>query len=302
MKLLAKFNLIFLSVLGLGLGVAILLASNFLREQAKAQVLQQASLMMQTTLATRAYTTEQIKPLLKADQRYRDRFLPQQVPAYAATEMFNNLHKRYSDYAYKEATLNPTNLRDRATDWEADVINRFRNKPDQKEYVGERNTPDGSRSLFLARPIRIQDPACLECHSVPSRAPISMVHQYGPNNGFGWLPNEIIGAQVVSVPMSVPFQIADKALRTLTIYLVILGLLALGILDLVLIATVIRPVAKLSRMADDISQGRLHVEELAVTGRDEISVLALAFNRMQRSLSSAMKMLESEDEDETGRH
>lgn len=298
MKLLVKFNLIFLLVFGVGLAIAIWLASNFLRENAKEQVLEQANLMMQTTLSTRTYTTRQIKPLLVNDQRRKDQFLPQQVPAYAATEIFNDLHKRYPDYAYKEATLNPTNLRDRATDWEADVIYRFRNKADQTQYTGERITPDGSQSLFLARPIRIADPACLECHSVPNRAPATMIRQYGPNNGFGWRMQEVIGAQIVSIPMSLPLQIANRALKTAIIYLVVLGVFTLLILDAVLIATVIRPVAKMAQLADEISQGKLHVEELSVKGRDEISVLGLAFNRMQRSLARAMQMLEGEGENQ----
>lgn len=72
-----------------------------------------------------------------------------------------------------------------------------------------------------------------------------------------------------------------------------MAIVTLLVLDLVLIATVIRPVAKLSRMADDISQGNLEVEDLPVRGRDEISILAVSFNRMQRSLAHAMKMLES---------
>jgi HAMP domain-containing protein len=36
----------------------------------------------------------------------------------------------------------------------------------------------------------------------------------------------------------------------------------------------------------------MDVPELAVHGRDEISMLAAAFNRMHRSLSTALKMLE----------
>ena len=74
------------------------------------------------------------------------------------------------------------------------------------------------------------------------------------------------------------------------------ALLADPSVDAVLIATVIRPVAKMAKLADEISQGNLHVEELSVKGRDEISVLGLAFNRMQRSLARAMRMLEGEDE------
>ncbi|MGC2658406.1 MAG: DUF3365 domain-containing protein [Bryobacteraceae bacterium] len=296
MKLLARFNLIFIAVLGLGLSVAIWLASNFLRANAKEEVLAQANLMMETTLSTRTYTATQIQPLLNKKQAHDSTFLPQTVPAYAATEIFNNLRKRYPDYAYKEATLNPTNPRDRATDWEADVVNQFRNNPSLKTFQGERSTPTG-KSLYLARPLQITNPACLECHSTPAAAPVSMIKQYGPDNGFGWKPNEIIGAQIVSVPESLPLDVADRALKTFVIYMIGLAVVIILILDIVLVMTVIRPVAKLSHMADDISQGKLATEDLPISGRDEISVLASSFNRMQRSLARAMKMLEGDQEE-----
>lgn len=295
MKLLARFNLIFILIFGIGTVVAVWFAYIFLRNDAKQQVLAQANLMMETTLATRAYTTDQIKPLLQKVQAHDAVFLPQTVPAYSATQVFNYLHKKNPDYAYKEATLNPTNPIDRATDWEADVVNRFRDDPTQKEIFGERNTPVG-KSLFLAHPLSVTEPSCLECHSTPSAAPASMIRQYGPNNGFGWNLHEIIGAQIVSVPETLPVKIADRALKTLIAYLVIIAVIALIVLDGVLIATVIRPVRRLSRVADEISQGKTDIEDIPVKGRDEISVLAASFNRMQRSLVRAMKLLESEDE------
>jgi protein-histidine pros-kinase len=255
----------------------------------------QARVMMETTFATRAYTSEQIEPLLVKQQRRDSRFLPQTVPAFSAIEVFDYLHQRNPDYAYKEATLNPTNPRDRPADWEADVINAFRNNKDRKDFVGERDTPTG-RSFYYARPLRVTNRACLECHSTPAAAPVSMIRQYGPNNGFGWQLNDIIGAQIVSVPESVPLQIAGTALKKLVLYLVVIAVITLLILDSVLVVTVIRPVARLSQMADKISQGKLDVEDLPVKGRDEISLLASSFNRMQRSLSRAMKMLESDKE------
>jgi HAMP domain-containing protein len=297
MKLLTRFNLIFIVVFGLGLSVAVWLAYDFLRKDAKSRVLEQAKLMMQTTLATRDYTSEQIQPLLVKEQRHDAKFLAQTVPAYSAVEVFNYLHQRNPEYAYKEATLNPTNPRDRASDWEADVVNTFRNDKDKTDLVGERDTPTG-KSLFFARPLRVSSPSCLECHSTPGVAPVSMIRQYGPDNGFGWQDNEIIGAQIVSVPESLPLQMADQALKTMIVYLAIIALVTLLILDTALVVTVIRPVGKLSEMADKISQGKLDVEELPVRGRDEISVLACSFNRMQRSLVRAMKMLESGKEGE----
>jgi protein-histidine pros-kinase len=41
-----------------------------------------------------------------------------------------------------------------------------------------------------------------------------------------------------------------------------------------------------------VSLGEAGVEEYEKKGSDEISVLSAAFNRMRRSLDSAMKMLE----------
>jgi HAMP domain-containing protein len=295
MKLLARFNLIFITIFGIGTVLAVWFAYSFLRTNAKNEVLEQARLMMETTLATRSYTAVQIKPLLNKVQARDKQFLPQTVPAYSATQVFAYLHKRNPEYSYKEATLNPTNLDDRASDWEADVVNIFRGESSRTEVIGERDTPTG-RSLYYARPLTIDSPACLECHSVPAAAPPAMVRQYGSNNGFGWKLHQVIGAQIVSVPESLPVKIADQALRTLIIYFVGVALIVLVVLDAVLIATVIRPVARLSRAADGISQGKLEVEDLPAQGKDEISTLAASFNRMQRSLVRAMRMLENEDD------
>ncbi len=267
-----------------------LLSFSFLRTEAREQVIEQARLMIQTSIATRHYTEKQIKPLLETRTELRRNFLPQTVPAYSATEVFNYVHEHYPDYSYKEATLNPTNLRDRAVDWETDLVNSFRNHADQKEIIGERQTPTGL-SLFLARPLRITDPACLECHSPPDKAPASLIHEYGANNGFGWHLNDVIGAQVISVPNSLPEKIARRGATQLVAYLVAIALATLVVLDVVLYLTVLRPVGRISKMADEISHGNLEVEELPVKGKDEISVLASSFNRMHRSLARAMEML-----------
>lgn len=64
------------------------------------------------------------------------------------------------------------------------------------------------------------------------------------------------------------------------------------ILNLMLHFIVIKPVRAMSAKADEISLGNLAVEELQVTGSDEIASLGRSFNRMHRSLSNAVKMLD----------
>ena len=311
MRLLAKFSLIFAVVFGLGLAAAAFLFHDSLQRSAREQVLHEAQIMMETALAMRNYTTEQIRPVMnEISQPYdahavdpisricareaaaRSVFRPQTVPAFAATEIFNYLRKKYPDYFYKEASLNPTNPRNRVVDWEEDILNVFRNRPDLALLDGERMTPLG-KSLFLARPMRATK-SCLECHATPGDAPQDMVKLYGPANGFGWRENEIIAAQIVSVPVSLPVQMANRSFRRLLVSLVALGFVTLLVLDVLLYFTVVRPVSRLARRADEISRGQMNVPELPVKGRDEVSILAASFNRMHRSLATAIKLLEQQ--------
>ena len=290
MKLIWKFNLVLLSIFLIGFLTAGAVSYRVLQNNAREEILQHARLMMEAALASRAYTNTQIKPLLDTQLKYT--FLPQSVPAYAATEQFNDIRKTHKDYSYKEATLNPTNPRDRANDWEADVVNIFRQAPDTPEVIGERDTPTG-RSLYLARPIQIKNGACLVCHSTIDAAPKTMVDLYGSANGFGWKLNEVIGAQLVSVPMSVPIERANATLRTFLLSLAAVFLATFVLLNLMLHTIVIRRVTKLAAIADQVSLGNMEAGEFQSKSKDEIGVLTEALGRMKTSLIQAMKMLET---------
>jgi methyl-accepting chemotaxis protein len=290
MKLLTKFNLVLLVFFGASGIIIAHLAYQFLMGNARAQVLQQAELMMASASSTRTYTSEQIKPLLLKNPEHEITFLPQTVPAFAATTIFNSMRKSYPDYSYREATLNPTNLIDRADDWETDIIRYFADHPNDKKLVGERETPTG-RQLYLARPLAVQA-SCLECHSTPDVAPAAMIKTYGNQNGFGWKLNQIIAAQVVSVPMSLPIQVADSAYKRLILFLIVTFLVTIAALDTALYLIVIQPLHRVSQSADRISKGDTDLPELEVKGRDEIANVTSSFNRMHVSLAKALKMLE----------
>jgi protein-histidine pros-kinase len=289
MKLAVKFNLVFLAVFAAGLASAAYLSHDLLVRDAREETLQNARLIMETASASRTYTTTQIAPLLKIASQ--STFLPQTVPAYGATEELNLLRAKFPDYAYKEATLNPTNLRDRAVDWEADIVNRFRQYPKQLEILGDRDTPSGP-SLYLARPIQIGDATCLECHSTVDVAPKSMLAKYGPANGFGWKLGDIVGAQIVSVPATIPLKRAEGALRTFMAFLGTMLLALLAALNVMLRVIVVHPVMRLAKAADDVSLGNIGAPDLPTTGRDELSLLAQSFNRMKKSLTHAFKLLD----------
>ena len=289
MGLRLKFNLVLIAVFAIGIACSAWISKRILDRNAQDEVARNADLMMEAALAVRSYTNGQVKPNLEL-QLMRV-FLPQSVPAYAATEVFNNLRQKYPEYSYKEATLNPTNPRDKTVEWEADLVTQFRNNPELTEASGIRETPNGP-SLFRARPLKIPNEKCLVCHDTVGRAPPSMISLYGPANGFGWKLNEIVGAQIISVPMAVPLAKADAAFRTFVTSLIAVFLLAFVVLNITLSVMVIRPIVRMSRAADEVSTGNLQIPEFAVTSKDEIGVLATSFNRLRRSLEKAMKLLE----------
>jgi HAMP domain-containing protein len=289
MKLLVKFNLVLFFLFAVGFLVAGYVSRGLLQRNAKQEIVENARIMIEAALAVRQYTNTQIKPLLQTQVKYS--FLPQQVPAYSANQYFNQLRKTFPDYAYKEATLNPTNPVDRAADWEADIVHYFQHSTDQTELVGERDTPNG-RTLYIARPMKIYDAKCLDCHDTPQRAPATMIDRYGSDNGFGWKLNDILTAQIISAPMQLPIQRARTTFKVFMVSLAAVFALIVIALNAMLVLLIIRPVTRLSKVADEVSLGNMGVPEFQVSGKDEITVLAESFARMRKSLARAMKMLE----------
>lgn len=288
MGLRLKFNLVLLLVFALGLAVTGVVSRHLLQQNAREEVLRTAGVMMAAALAMREYTVSQVRPRLRPMD---EEFFPQSVPAYAATEILAKLHDKYPNYAYKEAALNPTNPRDRAVGWESDIINDFRNNQGRTEFAGVRDTPSGP-SLYLARPLQITDPNCLACHTTAATAPPSMVKLYGSGNGFGWKHNEIIGAQIVSVPMSLPIEKANTVLLSFMASLTAVFALLFIILNLMLSVLIVRPIRTMSVAANRISVGELDIPELPESGKDEVALLAKAFNRMRRSLEKAISLID----------
>jgi HAMP domain-containing protein len=290
MGLKAKFNLVMLAAFLVGLALAASLSYTIVQRDARAEVLQQARIMIDAASAVRGYTDREVGPLLAAQNSLR--FLPQTIPFFAAQTVLRGLPARYHDYAYKEAALNPMNPADRATDWQADIINAFQRDPTRPDLTVERDTPDGP-TLNLARPIKVNSKGCLSCHSTPQNAPSSLIDLYGTAHGFGWKPDQIVGAQIVTVPTTVAY---TKALH---LFVVLMGGMAavfavtLLLLNLLLHFLIVRPVRKISAVANEVSLGNLDIPEYQPRGRDEIASLASSFNRMRRSLMGALRMLET---------
>jgi HAMP domain-containing protein len=283
----AKFNLLMLAVTIIGAGLFALAANPLIDAIAREEVLQSARIMMDGAAGARKYTAEQITPLLK--DRMEHHFYPQAVSAYGAKRAIDVIEAQYPDYTYREAALNPTNPQDRASDWEADIINDFRANPGKAEIALERSTPTG-KFIELARPL-VTKQACLECHSTAAAAPRSMIAIYGGQNGFGWKLNEVSAAQVVSVPIHASAVRAGHIRRLFVLPFACLILLMYVTINLLLHFVVIRPIKRIAETAEAVSMGNINTPEYEYGASDEIGRLSLSFTRMHRSVAEAFRML-----------
>ena len=287
----AKFNLLMLVIAAIGVGLFALAAEPLVNAVAREEVLQSSRIMMESAAGARKYTSEQDRAILKP--QIGDTY-PQSVSAYAAKRNFDVIHDKFPDYMYREAALNPSNPQDRASDWEQTSSTSSGAHPDKKEISVERATATGAM-LELARPL-VNKPACLECHNTAATAPASMVALYGSENGFGWKAGEIIGAQIVSVPMSASAVRAEH-IRKLFL-LPFLGFLALLFISMnvLLHFVVIRPMEKIAENAEAVSMGKIDTPEIHLHRRDQVrparSVLQPDAAEPCRSLQDARRVSE----------
>ena len=294
LKLGTKLNLLLLLIFMVIVATSGWALSISLGHQAEQIVTDKALLLMEAMTSVREYTDTQINPQLAPRLEKETRFLPQTVPGYSAREVFDKLRKRdeYSDFFYKEATLNPTNLRDKADRFETPIIERFRKQSTLKEVRGYRSFPSGD-VFYVARPLVVTDQSCLKCHTIPQAAPKSQIATYGSENGFGWKLNEIVGAQVLSVPAAKVFSEARRLQFHVIGILIVLYLIAILLINLFLKLAVTKPLKQMAQLSKKVSTGNME-GEFEHYANDEIGILADSLNRMKISLKMAMDMLNSE--------
>lgn len=89
-------NLVMLLVFSVGMAVSAWVSHRLLDDNAKQETLRGAGLMMESALTVRGDTVNQVKPLLEPQPA--ETFLPQTMPARAATEILGALPAKYLEF------------------------------------------------------------------------------------------------------------------------------------------------------------------------------------------------------------
>lgn len=295
LKLASKFTLLLSGVFIISIVISGIILLQAIQQKAESEVTYQGRLLMEMMNSVRDYTSQRVNPLLAYRLENEPKFIPETVPAFSATEVFKNFSKTpiYQEFRYKEAVINPTNIRDKADDFETRITEDFRQQLKVKERAGFRNL-GGEKVFYDTRPIRINKASCLRCHSSPAVAPKSLLATYGSEQGFGWKLNDIIGVQIIYVPAEKVFTIAHRYLAlVMGIFMAIFALVIL-LINFLLKKTVVQPIRPMARLAQKISTEQFSAdkdEEFDITSlgkvvknSDELGQLARLFQQMAHAV------------------
>jgi HAMP domain-containing protein len=303
LRLSAKFSVVLLGVLVLSVALSTVVLWQILRRQAENNVTNRAEVALGMINAVRGYTSDDVRPTVTGlESAATTDFTPVQVPAFSARATFEQFQKNgaYTDFRFKEASLNPQNPNNLADNFESELLASFAAQPSTKELSGFR-TRDGQRVFYIARPLLVSSKSCLDCHGDPANAPKALLTAYGDQNGFGWHVGDLIAAQVIYVPAGQVISDAQRSLLLLGGIFVGISAVILAMINFWLKPTVIHPVEKIAGVAELITQGSLDAPACAnqdlgdVAQRaDELGQLARVFQNMCREVYAREERLRQE--------
>lgn len=292
MRLETRFAGIIASCFVFGICTAGYISYRLEARQAREEVKQKADMVLETAMAVRAYTSEEVALQALDD---KGSFHAAQVPSFAAQSAMRRLAQKLPEYQYRESSLNPTNLNDRATDWEVGLLRAFQADPQRTELSGELGAGQ-DRQYYVARPIRMGSPACLYCHSTPEAAPKAMVARYGAGNGFGWRMGDVVGLQLVRVSTAPAEAKAFNSVVVTIGSITSVFVLAAAVMLLLLRRHVTSPLEALTRVALatslDKPLDRSQDDIPLPPGHGQFEELQRAIQRLKASMDHALRLIE----------
>ncbi len=297
-----RLNLLLLGVLLPGLLLATLITFLVERRQVHEDLYDEASFLLDMLNATRTYTDKEVRPLLKGDgyDDQADFHLPE-VPSYASRRVVELMlemtdddeggHGRWQGYKVHEAVRTPMNEKNLAAGWEVELIDTFDGDDAPQEIRGKRTDRHGNDIVFLARPIVIPDGgSCSDCHAKKSAAPASMKNLYPGGRAYGWLAGQVVGADVVILPLTQARDDVRRSVALLVVSLVSIFALLFIVLNAVVVRDLARPLRTTLRATERLSLGQGPVEELDEEAKAEFGLLNAAINRLGRSLRRSIEL------------
>ena len=285
MELITKINIIFSGIFIIGLFIIGPILYRIEMTKAKHEVSHEAEIISSLAAAVREYTSEKIWPYfikLGSDDSEESLFI-QMIPDYVANSVFGIFAQKFPKYTYKAVAMDPTNPDNRPNGLEVDAIRYYQRNPEAARMSYNVKIKE-ENFLCLTYPLKVNDKRCLTCHSDPKILPKSRLERYGAVNGMHWKLGEIVGMQLVSIPMSRPYQKARESLITIFVSIISIFTLMFISLNVLLSKWIVEPFEKTTKIIEDISLGKDVNDDFPKPLNKEMKNMISAIKRLKTSM------------------
>ncbi len=288
MSIRLKFILTVAILIVLGLGAATWVLIDHQHDALHHQVQERARAVLTFGEAAREYARNTLSPAVR---KHTDAMVFEANSAtFVARGIFDASRARLPEYSFREISLNPLNLVNRADQEEEQLIRRFRADSELKEITGFRER-NGAEEFFVARPIVVKK-VCLECHRSPDTAPAAVVARYGRDHGYGWKEGDLINAVMVTVPTQ-DLRTEQSFVRSMLLGLFsVTAVLLIAATAIVFQALVNRRIRRAAAVMQSVAADPATDERIRDGSPDELGRMGNAFNAMADSLKQSHVTLE----------
>lgn len=252
----------------------------------------QAELALEFDLAIREYAGEAIRPAMEKRVGKDEFVIEAMSTSFIARSVFDKVEDKFPDYVIKFSSDNPRNPVNLAGAEEMEILQYFRDHPQESRWVG-RLAMNGKEYFAHLSAMRIDQP-CMRCHGQPEDSPKALLERYGATGGFHRKVGDVAGMDVIAIPMdSVNAALRASATQNILVTAVCLLLLLAAILFAFRYMVARRLAAITTHFQHAATQsGDGTISTVAVQGNDEISVLAQSFNTLATRLQELYQSLE----------
>ncbi len=278
-----RFNMSLLLLYVLSIAVSAPAIYYFTRTEVFAQANSELRLLGDLVKSVKGYIGKDMRPWFIENKQFHSAGFSGIVAVSLIAKHFKGLQDRYAIRNVSDNPLNPANSPE---PFERDLLEEFRADRGLTNLQTEGEL--GGQPMLVASAPIVSQPGCLQCHGDPEKVHTEITAQYGQTSGYHYKDKDIVGIELVGVP------IEDVNALAMQRSLVAVGLLtALFALIFVTINILVRrnlisPILEITSAAHAVVKGDLD-RSLDIQRNDEIGDLARSVELLRRSFSQVMK-------------
>ena len=255
----------------------------FTRTEVLAQANSELRLLGDLVKAIKGYIAKDMRPWFVQNKQFHSAGFSGIV---AVSRVAQNLKELQGRYAIRNVSDNPLNPANSPEPLEQDLLQEFRSDPSVKD-LRKQGELGGQLMLVSSAPI-VSQPGCLQCHGEPEKVHPEITGQYGKTSGYNYKDGEIVGLELMGVPIADVNALAMERTLVAVGLLTVMFALIFVTINILVRRNLISPILEITNAAHAVVKGDLD-RALDIQRNDEIGDLARSVELLRRSFAQVMK-------------